>query len=343
MTACSPIASVDTDPVHRQAAGAVRLPSVLVATACSLLLLAGCSESEPRRTTELATQGIYTGALSSNGEYSLIGSLNHGASLWRNADRERLFNWHHEAGEFTTLVAAAFSADGQRAITTDPRTLVLWDTASGTALAYWTTPASVLDVALLPDGHDVLMGLGDHSAVLFDADSGAHLHTLLHDGVVGSVDVSADGTRGLTGSDDETARFWNLQTGASEQIFHHNNPVRVVALSASADLAFSAASNQDAVIWDTHTGHAVHTLTKHNQGITSARFSADENMLLLGYVNRRVELWDVRRGTRLQRWDARARNPWQTGGAAILAVGFGSERQYYALAGDGRLVELVPG
>jgi WD40 repeat protein len=321
-----------------------------VACCLPLLLLAllvlpfsACSKQPPQRSQELATQGIYTGALSSNGEYSLIGSLNHGASLWRNSDHERLFNWHHRAGEFTDLVAAAFSADGQRAVTTDPRTLVLWDTASGSALAYWTTPASVLDVELLPDGHSVLMGMKDHSAVLFDADTGSHLQTLLHDGVVGSVAVSADGRRALTGSDDETARLWDLQSGTTEQIFQHDNPVRVVAISRNGKVAFSAAQNQDAVIWDADTGHALHTLTQRNQGITSARFSADADTLLLGYVNRRVELWDVRRGELVQNWNARSKKPWQSHGGAILAVGFGPGRAFYALAGDGQLVELSPG
>jgi WD40 repeat protein len=306
--------------------------------ACSLLLC-GCGDSP--RSYELAAQGIYAGALSEQSEFSLIGSLNHGASLWRTNDRERLFNWSHKAGEFSELVAAGFSPDGTRAVTTDPRTLVVWDTTSGEALAYWTTPSAVLDVALVPDGRQVFMGLEDHSAVLFDAELGDHLQTLLHRGVVGSVDVSADGKWGLTGSDDETAVLWNLADGSAVHTYQHTNPVRVVAISATGRYAFSAARNQLVAIWDGSTGGRVHTLSERNTGITTARFSADERYLLVGYVNRTIELWDVASGRRLERWNADARNPWHPTGAAILAVGFSqSPTTFYALAGDGRLVEL---
>jgi WD40 repeat protein len=115
------------------------------------------------------------------------------------------------------------------------------------------------------------------------------------------------------------------------------------ALSNSGRLAFSAAQHQQVVIWDPQTGATLQQLSKRNTGITSARFSDDEKLLLLGYVNRRVELWNVDQGRLIDSWDAKARNPWHTTGAAILAVGFRSNRQFYALAGDGRLVELIPG
>ncbi len=311
------------------------------AIACASLLaaLGGCSEpvDEAR---ELAAQGVYTGALSADASYTLVGSLNHGASLWRNADHERLYNWSHDSGDATDLVAAAFSADGRRAVTTDPRTLVVWDTTSGSALAYWTTPAAVLAVALPADGTRVLMGLADHSAVLFDADAGNHLHTMLHDGTVGTVSVSRDGSRGLTGSDDETAVVWDLSSGEPVASFRHENPVRVVALSADGTHAFSAAANRQVVLWDATTGTVLHRLAEKNRGITTARFGDDGRRLLIGYVNRRVELWDTASGALLKHWETPARNPWHPTGAAILAVGFGPGSQVLALAGDGRLLTL---
>ena len=306
------------------------------------LLLAGCSSPEsPEQTVTLAAQGLYTGELSGDASLGVVGSINHGASLWRTSDGERLYNWSHQPGEFATLVASAFSADGTHAVTTDPRTLVVWDTRSGEALAYWTTPGAVLDVDLVPDGSQVFMGLEDHSAVLFDAQSGDHLHTFLHAGVVGTVAVSADGLWALTGSDDETAVLWDLRTGTKVHTLAHDNPVRVVALSHSGRYLFSAAQGQALALWDGASGSRLHTIYERNPGLTSARFSADERHLLLGYVNRTIELWDVQTATRLQRWTAKARNPWHPTGAAILAVSFSDHpRTYYALAGDGRLVEL---
>jgi len=42
--------------------------------------------------------------------------------------------------------------------------------------------------------------------------------------------------------------------------------------------------------------------------------NADEQWLLLGYVNRAVELWDVKRGKRVHRWNTQARNLWHPTG-----------------------------
>lgn len=307
-----------------------------------VLLLSACGTSEsPDRSFQMAAQGIYAGALSPDSSLSIVGSMNHGASLWRTTDQERLYNWTHRPGEFAELVATGFSADGTRAVTTDPRTLVVWDTQSGESLAFWTTPAAVLDVALVPNGAQVFMGLEDHSAILFDAELGDHLRTFLHDGVVGAVDVSADGLWALTGSDDETAVLWNLRTGDKVHTLQHGNPVRVAALSSSGQYVFAAAQGKEVVLWDGASGNRLHTLYERNQGITSARFSDDEQLLLIGYVNRTIELWDVASGRKVQRWYAGARNPWHPTGSAILAVGFSTApRTYYAIAGDGRLVEL---
>lgn len=338
MTLFSLIVAVVTDHASQmdRRTPARRYSAALIALA---YLLAGCSEPAPRESFELAAQGIYTGALSADGQYALIGSLNHGASLWR-TDHERLFNWQHDAGEPADLVASGFAPDGTRAITTDPRTLVVWDIASGSALAYWTTPAAVLDVTLLPGGGQVLMGLKDHSAILFDADSGGHLQTLLHDGVVGSVAINDAGTLALTGSDDETAALWDLRSGNRQHQFRHDNPVRTVALSADGSRAFSAAQNRRLVIWDSASGQVLHTLRERNNGVTAARFSADSQRLLLGYVSGRIELWNAQQGTLINIWSAGSRKPMHATGAAIQAVGFRSNGDYLALAGDGRLLVL---
>ena len=316
---------------------------ILTAVFAVLLLLAsfGCQRDDATARHELAAQGIYTGALSINGDLSLIGSLNHGASLWRNADHERLYDWNHQSGEYATLVSTAFSPDGTHAVTADPRTLVVWDTRSGESLAYWTTPTTARDVAILDSGAAVLMGLDDHSAVLFDAQSGTHRRTLLHGGVVGSVDIRVDGTLGLTGSDDHSAVLWDLNTGAAIYRFDCGNPVRESALSATGRFVFTAAQGAAVTLWDGTRGTRLFDLHTRNPGVTSARFAYDENTLLIGYVNRIVELWDTRSGSLLQRWNIGANNRWRPTGGAVLAVAFNIRSGgFLALTGDGRLVEL---
>jgi WD40 repeat protein len=314
--------------------------SIFLVTLMTAALGACGSRTSPSAAYELAAQGVYTGALSGQSELALVGSLNHGASLWHRREHARLFTWNHREGEFSQLVAVEFSPDGTRAVTTDPRTLVVWDTESGASLAYWTTPGAALDVAIAADGR-VLMGLSDHSAVLFNAATGAHVHTFLHEGVVGNVALSDDGRWALTGSDDATAVLWNTSSGDTVHRWQHDNPVRVVALSARGRYAFTASQGRRVTVWNGASGDEALRVAERNRGVTSAAFSADERHLLIGYVNRTVELWDVTTGRRLERWKAGARNPWRPTGSAVLAVGFSaSPQRFFALAGDGRLLEL---
>ena len=309
----------------------------------ALIGLASCSGKEsPSRSWDVAAQGVFTGELSNAGDMLIVGSLNHGASLWRTPEHERLFNWSHETGEFTELVAAGFSPDATRAITTDPRTLVLWDTTTGEALSYWATPGAVLDVAVFNDNRLALLGLDNHSALVFDAETGDYQQTLLHQGVVGTVDVSMDGQMALTGSDDNTAVLWNLNQGEAVHTFKHDNPVRAVALSASGNLSFTAAQGDLVAIWDNNTGQKLHELHNGiNHGVMTGRFSADERLLVIGYTNRQVGLVDVATGSRIKTWDPGTKHAMSRNGATVLAVGF-NERNVIALTGDGRLLELRP-
>jgi WD40 repeat protein len=307
------------------------------------ILSVACSNSDaPTGTWELAAQGFYAGAISDNAGLAVVGSLNHGASMWRLDDRERMFNWSHAAGEAVELVAADFSPDGSRAVTTDPRTLVLWDTTSGRALNYWATPGSVLDVELLSDNRHVLLGLDDHSAVLFDAQNGAYESTFLHEGEVGAVDIDTKGEVAITGSDDHTAILWSLNNAEALQTYRHDNPVRAVAISPNATYSFTAAQSDLVAIWQNDSGQLLHELHNGiNHGVVTARFSSDESMLAIGYTNRQVALYDVRTGRLIQRWDPGTRHTMRATGAAIVEIAFAeNSNTLYALAGDGRLLQL---
>ena len=308
-----------------------------------LFIVCGCnSGDQPSGSWELASQGFFTGALSENGALAVVGSLNHGASLWRTTDHERMFNWAHKSGEYVELVSADFSPDGTRAVTTDPRTLVLWDTESGRALNFWATPGTALDVAVLNNNRHVLLGLDDHSALLFDAISGAYETTFLHEGVVGAVAIDSKGETAVTGSDDNTAKLWSLNSGELLQTFSHTNPVRTVALSGQSTYTFTAAQNDLVAIWHNESGQKLRVLHENeNHGVISARFSKDESLLAVGYVNRRVTLFEVATGRALQTWDSGTRHGMRATGSAILEIAFDeSLSALYALAGDSRLLKL---
>lgn len=306
----------------------------------SLALLAGCSD-DVFKSHRLAAQGLYTGALSADGKFALIGSMNHGSSLWQTADFERIYNWNHSPEGFTDLTTSAFAPDGSKAVTAQARDLVVWDTKTGKDLAYWGSPGSLLSVALASSGRQLLLGMQDHSAVLIDPTSGHHLRTLMHEAPVGAVALGLEGKYALTGSDDETAVLWDLTTGTALRTLKHDNSVRVVAMSATGRYLFTAAQARQAVLWDGTTGEAIHEIEDRNPGILSATFSADENLLLLGYVNREVTLWSTQSKRLLGSWHIGAENALHTQGGAVMAVGYTQDPGVFlAITSDGRLSEL---
>lgn len=316
-----------------------RLPILLL----SSLLLAACNDgAKPEQSWESAVKGSYSAALSNDSQFSLIGSITHGGSLWSNRNKERLFNWNHQKGETTNIIASGFSPDGRYALTADHQTMVLWDTRNGAALTFWTAPNEVMSIDLTPDGNYALLGLEDYSAVLFDVKNGGIQRTFYHQDRVRSVALSGDGKLAISGSEDETAKLWDTNSGKEIYSWQHEDEVVTVAIDDSGRRALSVAKYDKAVIWDTTTGKAIGklplrpTAIKRGQTFTSARFSADGSQLLTGNSDRLVQLWDANKLVEIQRWTLPKRDPWKPTSAAVLAVSFANtSNTYYAIASNG--------
>lgn len=311
------------------------------------LTLSACDNAEkPSEHWESAVQGLYTAALSNDGKYGIVGSIQHGASLWDMQRKERLFNWNHNKGQFTLLSAAAFSPDGRYAATASDRTIVLWETATGAPVWFWTSPGDILSMALTPNGDYAALGLDNHTAVLFDIKNGGVKRVFNHNGKVRSVSLSADGTLLLTGSDDETAKLWDLQTGQQLHSWQHENQVITTALSSTGKYAFTAAQADKAIIRDTQSGKQVQTLPIKSgsyivgAAYTAARFSSNENSLMTGTNSQLVQLWEVKSARQLKRWRITKRDKWKPASATVLSVAFGTNNTYFAIGSSGLSYKL---
>lgn len=308
------------------------------------LALAGCQPSadSPSDQLEVASVGLYAGALSDRGQWAIVGSVHQGVSLWRTSDKERLYNWHHGNGEHTNLSSADFTPDEQWAITTDATTLVLWNMQTGKGERYWQAPADILSAKLTPNGRFALLGLSNHTAVLFDVINGGVVRTLHHNNRVRSVDVSREGQHALTGSEDYEAVFWDLNTGAMISKLQHTDEVQVVALSNDGEMAFSVSKYDKAVLWNTSNGQTIGELPLRAEAIkrglrfTAARFSQDNRWLLTGRPDQIVSLWQVDQLMEVQRWQVPKRKLWKPQGASIVDVSFSDdENQFLALTSNG--------
>ncbi len=314
-------------------------PLIIVA---SLLLCACRADVEPGNSLELASQGLYSAALSRDGQRTVIGAINQGGSLWDLSSNARKFDWNHTSGEFSNISAAAFSPTANFALSADAQTLVLWDANSGADLRYWATPDRVLDVDLGPGGNFALLGLENFTAVLFDVRRGGIKRVFTHANRVHSVALSDDATLALSGSADKTAKLWDVNTGKLLHSMQHEDDVRLTALAPRADLAFSVSKYDKAVIWKTIDGVAVGELPLRKFALqrgltfTAATFSSDSSQLLTGTSDRVVQLWDTRSLQELQHWTIPKRKAWKPTSAAILALAFGAKpNEYHVVASNG--------
>jgi WD40 repeat protein len=311
-----------------------------------LFALLSCSEQHgPSASYELARQGINGGALSADGQFSVIGSLLDGGSLWRNKDNERLFNWNHSKDpDDRIIISADIDTNNTRALTADTSSIVLWDIATGQASRFWSSPAEVLDSKLMTGGRYAMLGLADHSAVIFDAVRGGITRTFQHKGRVRSVDVSDDLQLAITGSEDQTAVIWQLSDGERLFTIAHNEDVQMVKLSHDGHYALSAAKYDRVELWDTKTQQSLGVIPlekeklKRGLRITAAEFSHDGSELLLGYPDRRVELRNTKSLALLKKWTLPKRKQWQPTSATVIGLAFDKlEKHYWVMSSDGFL------
>lgn len=311
-------------------------------------LIVACDQGQPpARSMEVAVQGIHAASISTNGQHAIVGSLNHGASLWDLSSNERSYNWNHKQNEYTAVTAAAFSPDGQFALTADYQNMVLWEVPSGKGIRFWNSPDEMLSVALSPDARFALLGLANYTAVLFDVQAGGVRRVFNHDNRVRSVALSADGTMAVTGSEDNSARLWNVETGELLRTVEHNDEVRLVQISPNGKLALSVSKYDKALLWHTSDAELLGELPLRSfavqRGLTfqAAEFSADGKRLLTGTSDRVVQLWDTEHLTSEQAWTMPKRDAWKPTSAAILALGFekGGEA-YWAVASNGLVHRL---
>lgn len=302
-------------------------------------ILAGCDSGEPAsKSWKYANQGILSADISMDGSYTIIGSIHHGGSLWQTDKGERLYNWNHKKGEYSSLRATSLSGNGKLAATAERDEVVVWSTQTGKYQSFWKAPDVILALKMSQNGHYGLMGLRNNTASYFDLIRGGAVHTLSHKDEIRGVDLSLDGKWAVTGSDDMTVKVWSLSDGKEVFSQSHNNQIKTVAISADGSKAFSAAQREDAIIWDIKKNKSLATLGYHYENFTAARFSEKGDKLLLGTFQGLIYLIDTKSGKELKRWRSKTRKPW--GGAsskAIVSVSFGKKGTVYALASDGIL------
>ncbi len=306
------------------------------------LLLSGCYGPEPVASWSTAVQGVYAGQFSRDGQHALVGSIQHGGSLWRTLDAERLFNWNHSEEGVSAITALAFSPEGEFAVTAEGSTLVLWDVAAGRALRFFTAPGQIHYIALTPQATSALLGMDDGVALLFDIRNGGILKRLAQSDEILSQAISADGRYAAFGLNNRRFALWDLGTGDMVREMETQGRVLTLALSEDGGLAFLAVQHLDAGIYDMESGQMRSRLRYRSRffnsysSFLSARFYSGGEQLLTGNTTGALEMWETLDGRRQQRWlTPKSRSFGPTNFSVLAVAKRESDNEVLALSSNG--------
>jgi len=202
-------------------------------------------------------------------------------------------------------VAATFSPDGKRVLTTVGAIASIWDAQSGRELVDLKGHTEYVTSALFSgDGRRVLTASNDATARIWDAESGQEIAVLKgHSQPVTSAAFSNDGMRVVTASWDNSARIWDAQTGKEVSALNGHTG-QLVGAAFSPDgrrvLTSSGGADRTARIWDVESSRELAVIEALNPGFV-ARFSPDGRRVVTyySYDKQRVRISDAETGAEI--------------------------------------------
>jgi WD40 repeat protein len=291
------------------------------------LFLTGCSNEQSNAVSsyEHAVDSSYSATLSADGSFSIVSSIHHGLSLWDIKNNALKYQWSHQGSEKNLVLVSAISADNSHALTADRDNFALWDIETGKSVAFIKVKDSnIRDVAVSSGGKHVLIGKSSGVVVHITTATGRRLEFLGHQEKINSVAMSDNGRYALTGSNDYVAYLWDTKSGQVIHRFNHPSRVTKVALDPTRHFAFTADSKKQAQIWDLSTGQPVSRLNfmARQNVFSTVRFNQSGTLLATGAPSRKLTLWDVQTGNKLQDWTVAPRKQSRPKGAVVHSVAF---------------------
>lgn len=286
------------------------------------LFLSGCSNGpDAEKTWDLAPEGLFSAAISEDGNFAILGSTSGKALIWDlKHPKKPLHVLQHKEKDPEGIIAVAITPDHKFALTAERNSLAWWEVSTSTILGYWPIP-EIYSLSISPDGQRALIGLKDQ-AFYFSLDSGTYLHRLIHEGHLYATALSDDGRFALTGSDRNNSKLWSLKTGKMKYNWQHKTKLYAVALSANGKKAMTNSASGMTEIHSTSTGKVLRNLPPERITITSADFSPKGNLLATGRSSNRIDLWDLKEGTVKQHWIAKKTDTLRPTAATIIALEF---------------------
>jgi hypothetical protein len=242
--------------------------------------------------------GIFSVAVTSNGQLAFTGAENHMLRLWDLASGECRYGVYADG----MVWAVAALPDGQLVLS-GAETLQLWNLSSRQMLhSFEGHSSSVYAVAVTHDGRQALSGSSDQTLRLWDLANRRCLRTLIgHSDAVAGVAITHDARHALSGSHDKTLRLWDLATGEIVRILEgHTNAVLTVAVTSDGRHALSGSEDCTVRLWDLTAGQYYRVFEGHTREVYAVAFMPNKRYALSSSADRTMRLWDLVTGQELR-------------------------------------------
>ncbi len=300
----------------------------------SLALLTACENTpKAKRTHLLSSDGFISAALSEN--YALLNNLKGYAEFWQLRPRQLIHTWQH-TDERNGVLYSAISDNEEYAITAERESIAWWRISDGTLMNVWFLP-NIHSVSLSHDGKFALIGLKD-KAIYYSLMHGQTKYAFPHKQIVTQGDIRYDNNLAITGSADYSAKLWGLNNGKLLHTWQHRGKLAKVGTSPDGKYALTNEGLGTVRLWRTKSGRLHKQLGNKLSTLTAHVFSTDNRHLAIGHVSSRIELWDIKKGKRLEFWRPQKEDKWQPSAATPIALSFTKNNKgLFSIASNGYL------
>ena len=239
------------------------------------------------------TAGVYSVAISPNGQLIASASADNTVKIWRPDGTLMPAMLRHE----DRVSSVSFSPNGQLLASGSwDNTVKLWR-RDGTLVSTLEGHSDiVLGVSFSPDGQRLASASADKTIKIWRLD-GTLLTTLTgHQAAVQSVSFSPNGQLIATASADKTIKIWRLDGGTNPEklplrtLTGHTDGVTSVSFSPDGQIIASASADKTIKLWHID-GTLIRTLSGHTGLVNSVSFSPDGRTLASASFDNTIKLW----------------------------------------------------
>ncbi len=316
-----------------------------------IMPLVSCTPTDnPEKTWLFSSVGLFSAALSHDGDYSLCATVDKGAAYWDLNANEIKYHFNHSVDSVSkqpkTVTTVALANSAPIAATALPGEIGIWDLNTGKSLRYWALPYAdkqILSMGLSEYGKYALIGFSSSQAILLDLISGNIMRTFESSESVSSVSLSHNSQFALIGSEDKHLKLWDLNKGTLAKDWVMESPVQYATFSPDDQFILVSQTLGKGKILSVQTGEIISELINQfgndfslgSNSLLSALFFDNNQYVATGCPPRYIRLFEVKTGKFIKEFRLSKKSDWITSPAPIIALAIQPQGKLIAQSSNG--------